>query len=56
MGAAKKSNLQKSRKFATTFLPRDDFCAINENSVFEKNCKELVLKNESRPNLKASWD
>ena len=41
MGAAKKSNLQKSRKFATTFLPRDDFCAINENSVFEKKLQRI---------------
>ena len=46
-----KRNLQKARKFTDTFRFIDDPCAINDNSEFEKNCKEiywpeLVLQTE----------
>ena len=59
MGAekSKKSNLQKAMKFVETFPSLNDLCAINDNSDFEENFKELytpeiVLKKENTPNIK----
>ena len=37
----KKQDLVSARKFGSTFRFIDDLCAINDESLFEKHCKEI---------------
>ena len=37
----KKQDLNKARKFGSTFRFIDDLCAINDGGLFEKHCKEI---------------
>jgi len=58
--ATKKRDIRKARRFGSTFRFIDDLCAINDNSEFEKNFKdiypeELDLKKENANNTEASF-